>query len=156
MDSRSRPVRGSSSVGRLSSGILMAEKVESGCKTKRKELSQRERYKLALLIAWLGASVVMLLCLVAPLVVADDWILDNAPTCWRQAQYGESCSICGMTRAFVLISGGELARARVTNSLSIPVWAVFLINSVLFLLFVAARVAWRAERWRYNSPGLAS
>jgi hypothetical protein len=50
------------------------------------------------------------------------------------------CPLCGMTRAFVSISRGDLAQALEFNQCSIAVYGIFLANEVCVAAFMARRI----------------
>ena len=57
-----------------------------------------------------------------------------SPVCISKSLYGEECFMCGMTRAFVFISGGNFIKASELNSLSIYLFSVFAINTIVFII----------------------
>ena len=48
--------------------------------------------------------------------------------------YGEECFMCGMTRAFIEISGGNFFNAYNLNRLSLFLFSALVINSVVIII----------------------
>jgi len=72
-------------------------------------------------------------------------LLDLAPRCASQAKYGRPCLACGLTRGFWLISHGRFEQGAELNPASPAVYAVFVGNGVIALLY------WR-RYWRGKPP----
>jgi len=73
-------------------------------------------------------------CFLILLFVVPDLLLQAAPVCEWKIKYGAECFFCGMTRAFLFISGFNFSDAMRSNALSVPLFSVFVINEMLFLL----------------------
>lgn len=92
--------------------------------------------RLALLIAWLVFSAVMLFALAAPFLMPTATVERLSPDCMWRTRFGRPCPMCGMTRAFIAISNADFAGARKTNRWSCPLYASFVCNEIVALCFV--------------------
>lgn len=99
--------------------------------------------RLAFLVVWLILSGAILLILLAPLVLPAGTIATLLPPCEWQVRYGRPCPFCGMTTAFILISQGHFDAACRSNSLSIPLYTLFVLNEIGVVVWGANKVA----RW---------
>ena len=100
----------------------------------------------ALRIVWrllsLATGAILLLPFVLPQATLSGWI----PACPSQLQ-GESCPLCGMTRAFYLISDGEVAGALAANPMSLGLYVCFILNlAALLAVTLLKRKAAHATR----------
>jgi hypothetical protein len=68
-----------------------------------------------------------------------------APQCESKLREGQSCSLCGMTHAFVSISRGNLTDAAGHNPASLPLYAGILANQVCFALTATRRLRRRTQ-----------
>jgi len=109
---------------------------------------QQERI-LALKISWAIISIVILIILLLPFLMPEQQVYKLAPVCISKARYGLDCPACGMTRAFVAISAGDLSAAWQFNRGSPFLYAFFGLNSLLF-------VALSLGKRRFFSPFPAS
>ncbi|MNK56040.1 hypothetical protein D3C87_750650 [compost metagenome] len=86
----------------------------------------------ALRIVWrllsLGTVAILLLPFVVPQATLSGWI----PACEWQLQ-GKACPLCGMTRAFYLLSDGDLAGALSANPMSLGLMLCLVVNLAVFL-----------------------
>lgn len=102
-----------------------------------KEFSRQLRK--ALWIDWLVVSGVVLLLLAAPLALPQETLFALTPVCEWKAKYNAECPLCGMTRGFLDISRGDLARALEQNRGSVPLYAALLVNECLAAWFILRR-----------------
>ena len=86
----------------------------------------------SLLIAWGIISVLIISVLIVPFLINSDVILKNTPICPSKLN-NENCLLCGMTQAFIEISNGKFSTAHMFNQLSIPLYGLFIINSIIFV-----------------------
>jgi hypothetical protein len=89
--------------------------------------------RLALHCSWLIVSIPLLVAVILPLVAPASLIQAITPRCVWKVRFGRECPICGMTTAFVDIGRGAWRQAQVSNAGGIPVYAAFLLNSLLAL-----------------------
>ncbi len=99
----------------------------------------------ALVIAWLAATLALLPVLLAPFLLSPETIFAVAPICEARAR-GESCFLCGMTTAFVLIGHLRLDDAVRANHASIPLYAALVWNQCVAMWFVTWKIAARWPR----------
>ena len=92
----------------------------------------------ALAWVWRIAGVVVLCVLLTPFVLGEDPIARWTPVCQAKAQ-GRTCSLCGMTTAFLAVSRGGFRQAEAANAGAIPLYCAFLFNE----LWLAASVGRR-------------
>ena len=97
----------------------------------------------SLYYSWLILSVPILAAVILPLVASAPAIQAIAPHCVWKARFGRECPACGMTTAFLHIGRGAWRAASASNTAGIPLYAVFLFNSFLWL-----RPAVRFTRFR--------
>ncbi|MCX6248813.1 MAG: DUF2752 domain-containing protein [Bacteroidetes bacterium] len=96
--------------------------------------------KAALLIAWAILSVLAIFILLFPLVADKETVLRASPVCISKSQFNTECSFCGMTRAFIDITNGSFSAAWSLNKGSLFLYSLFLVNSILFLIFSVHRL----------------
>jgi hypothetical protein len=63
-----------------------------------------------------------------------------APTCVMKAQTGLSCSLCGMTTAFVHLADLDFQAALAAHRFSVHLWLLFVLNA-------GAAVIWAARQY---------
>jgi hypothetical protein len=89
--------------------------------------------KISLFLVWSILSIIILFILIAPLFLSQDSILKLAPYCVSRTKYNKECPLCGMSRAFIAISKGNLGVAYSANKAAIPTYLTFALNEVFFL-----------------------
>jgi len=100
----------------------------------------------ALRIVWrllsLASGAIVLLPFWLPQATLSSWI----PACPSQLQ-GAPCPLCGMTRAFYLISDGDFAGALAANPMSLGLYLCLVVNlAVLAAVTLLKRKAAHATR----------
>lgn len=93
----------------------------------------------SLRIVWLIVSFVILLILTTPFTLGSERAAKLAPVCQSRARFGRECAFCGMTTAFIAISGGRLRDAERSNHGSIPLYALFVVNELCVIAFVTGK-----------------
>lgn len=93
--------------------------------------------KTAMLIVWAVISIITTSIILFPLFADKQTVLVNAPTCISKSQFNIECSLCGMTRAFIEISTGNLREANRLNHVSLIVYMSFILNSIIFLSYIS-------------------
>jgi hypothetical protein len=82
---------------------------------------------------WCIISFFIFISLISPFLVSGSTLLSFIPVCPSVKYYGTSCIACGLTRSFISISNLHLSEALNSNSYSLYVYAVFLLNETLFI-----------------------
>ena len=103
----------------------------------------------ALIAAWLVASVVLLFALIAPYLVPEQTLFAASEVFAVPHRHGETCALCGMTRAFAAIARGDFAAALIYNRGAVALYGALLANP----LAVAAFLLRRMYKRRYHHAG---
>lgn len=85
----------------------------------------------ALLLAWLCLSGALLPVLLSPWLLPEATLFELAGRCKTGHAGGRTCPLCGMTRAFLLISRGQLDQAKRLNRASVPLYGGMVANDLL-------------------------
>ena len=94
----------------------------------------------ALTIAWLLLSACATALLLVPFIVAPDTLLQVSVLGRLPGEHDHAgCPVCGMTRAFVLIAGGQWSQASALNSGAVPLYVTLLANSVVAAWLIVSR-----------------
>ena len=96
--------------------------------------------KVALTSSWLIISSILLVIILSPYVWSDEALLSASEVLQFQHLNQERCPLCGMTRAFIAISRGDLDGAIDFNRWSIALYQILLANELLVSLFLISRV----------------
>jgi hypothetical protein len=102
---------------------------------------QKSEIKLALWITWLIVSGIILAVLLVPFIVTAETIGAAVPECEWKSKYGRECAFCGMTHAFIFISGGRFEQALDANKFSVLLYCILVLNELVLLLLLAKRLA---------------
>ena len=92
--------------------------------------------KFSLFLVWSILSMIIFFILIAPLFLSQDSILKLAPDCVSRTKYNKGCLLCGMSRAFIAISKGNLGVAYSANKAALPTYLTFALNEIFFLGFI--------------------
>ena len=98
----------------------------------------KQEIRAAFKIVWIIFSALALLVIVITAFSAET-LHEISPVCLSKSLYGEECFMCGMTRAFVEISEGNFINAYILNKLSIFLFSVMSLNSILFILYTVKK-----------------
>jgi hypothetical protein len=71
---------------------------------------------------------------------ADGILISKSSLYLKSAYFHHHCIFCGMSRAFISISMGNIDAALQINSLSIFLYSVFTINSIFSISFLTYKV----------------
>ncbi len=93
-----------------------------------------------LIAAWLVASAGLLFALVAPYLVPEQTLFSASAVFAVPHGRGETCALCGMTRAFAAIARGDFAAALLYNRGSVAFYGVLLANSLAVAAFLLRRM----------------
>ncbi len=86
--------------------------------------------KKAIFIVWIILSGIILITIATPFLFSTETINTFVPKCEWKEKYNKECSLCGMTRSFILISKGEIDKANKTNKFSLYLYLLFVINEI--------------------------
>ena len=113
-------------------------------KFKKDNVNQRNQLKYeqkqAILIVWTVITIISFLIIIFPLCADRQTVLKNSPTCISKSRFNIECCLCGMTRAFIEISNGNISSAISFNKGSIPLFFIILLNSVLYIFYLIFRI----------------
>ena len=98
----------------------------------------KKEIRAAFKIVWIIYSAIALL-VIAITVFSAGTLHEISPVCLSKSLNGEECFMCGMTRAFVEISEGNIINAYILNKLSIFLFSVMSLNSILFILYIVKK-----------------
>lgn len=91
-----------------------------------------KQVKQAFFIVWIVVSIAVFLILTASFVLTPETAGKLIPACeWKQ-NYDRECPLCGMTKSFMHIAGGELDLAREANRAGTFLYFLFLLNEISF------------------------
>ncbi len=69
-------------------------------------------------------------------VLYPETLISAAPVCYSKILFNTECFMCGMTRAFINISAGKFSEASDLNVMSIAVYFIFAVNTIVFLYYL--------------------
>lgn len=98
----------------------------------------KKEIRAAFKIVWIIYSAIALL-VIAITVFSAGTLHEISPVCLSKSLNGEECFMCGMTRAFIEISEGNIINAYILNKLSIFLFSVMSLNSILFILYTVKK-----------------
>ena len=96
--------------------------------------NRRNDLILTILLVWLIVSAGLFIVLVLPFVVPHHQLAQFIPECISQVKFQKPCAFCGMTTAFYAISRADFLEAYRLNSLSLFVYALFVLNTFCAIL----------------------
>ena len=97
-------------------------------------------FRTAVVSVWLICSALLLPALIAPHFVPEGTLVAASGVLQSSHHGQERCPLCGMTRAFIAISHGNLAAAVRLNQGSVALYGILLANEVGVAVFLARRV----------------
>jgi hypothetical protein len=103
----------------------------------------------SLYYSWLILSVPLLAAVLLPLTAPPSLIGAITPHCVWKTQFGRECLGCGLTTAFLHIGRGEWHAASGSNAAGIPLYAVFLLNSLFWMRWAARMTRFQLARFRH-------
>jgi hypothetical protein len=99
-----------------------------------------QEMKIAIAAAWLIISAILLSVFIAPYLLSENALL-SASGAFQLSHYDqEPCLLCGMTRAFVAISRGNLVEAVTFNDWSVALYGILLANELSAAIFLVSRI----------------
>jgi hypothetical protein len=94
--------------------------------------SRIERNK-AFFLTWLIVTIISLLIIVATYFIDSKEILLLTPNCSYKVLHNSECALCGMTRAFIKISSGDIKTALSLNRASVLLYFSSIVNLFVFI-----------------------
>lgn len=88
----------------------------------------------AIKIVWILYSALILIVILLT-IFSPETLYKISPVCYSISMFGTECFMCGMTRAFIEISGGNFSNAYDLNRLSLFLFSASLINSAILILY---------------------
>ena len=113
--------------------------------------------KIVIVLVWLIGSAVGLLPIIMPWMFSERVVLAISGA-MQAEHHDQPCSLCGMTRAFLAISRGDLHAAVSYNRGSVALFGTLLVNASLAVLFCVSclhRLLWVSPASR-GEPGVSS
>jgi hypothetical protein len=99
-----------------------------------------QQTRTAITSAWLIISAILLFVFPAPYLLSENALLSASGTIRFQHHEQESCPLCGMTRAFMAISRGNLFEAVTFNRWSVALYGILLANELSVAIFLVIRI----------------
>jgi hypothetical protein len=95
--------------------------------------------------AWWMISAILLAVILAPYLFSENSLLAASGALQVSHAPGETCGLCGMTRAFLAISRGDFSEAVRLNGASVILFGIILANELWIAFFLTKRI------WKYAS-----
>ena len=99
-----------------------------------------QEMRVAITSAWLIVSAILLSVFMAPYFLSESTLLYASEAFALPHHNQEPCFMCGMTRAFIAISRGNLAEAVTFNRWSVALYGILLANELSAAIFLASRI----------------
>ena len=106
----------------------------------------------ALIWVWLLLSAFLLSVILAPFLLSEATLLSVSAIVQWPHQSQVTCSLCGMTRAFIALSQGHLNEAVHFNQRSVALYGLLLANILGAAIFLGSRI----HKLRVSRLGSAS
>lgn len=90
--------------------------------------------------AWLTASAVLLFIAIAPYLVPEQTLFAASEAFKVPHRNGETCALCGMTRAFAALARGDLTAALLYNRGAVAFYGALLANQLVVAFFLLRRM----------------
>ena len=94
----------------------------------------------SLTAAWLVASAMLLCTLIAFYLVPEKTLFSASEAFKVPHRGGETCALCGMTRAFAAIARGDFAAALIYNQGAVAFYGALLANQLVVAFFLLRRM----------------
>ncbi|WP_369426754.1 DUF2752 domain-containing protein [Profundicola chukchiensis] len=88
--------------------------------------------------------------LILPFLVDSKIILQISPTCTYKTQFNLECFFCGMSRAFIEISKGNLSSAISLNRGSLFLFILFSINIIIFSIYFIYKTFQKGKNYQIS------
>ncbi len=96
-----------------------------------------QEVKVAIASVWLITSAFLSSVLIAPHLLSEIALLSVSAALQSPHHEHGPCFLCGMTRAFLAISRGDLTEAAAFHRWSVALYAIFFVNGMLAAIFVS-------------------
>ena len=99
--------------------------------------------------AWLVASAMLLFVLIALYFIPEKTLFAASEAFKVPHRSGETCALCGMTRAFAAIARGDFATALIYNRGAVAFYGALFTNQLVVAFFLLSRM----HKRRYHHAG---
>jgi hypothetical protein len=106
---------------------------------KQKQMMAQEM-KVAITSVWLIISAILMIMFITLYLLPESALLAASGAFQLPHHDQKQCLLCGMTRAFIAISRGNLADAVTFNNWSVTLYGMFLVNELSTAIFLASRI----------------
>lgn len=96
--------------------------------------------RIAITAAWLIASAILLSMLISSHFLSESALLSASAALQLSHHEQGQCFFCGMTRAFIAISHGNLTQGIALNRWSVALYGTILANGALAAVFVSSLI----------------
>lgn len=108
-----------------------------------------EQVRKASVLAWLIVTGIIVVILLTPYILPERMILSGAYRCRSPEHTAGRCALCGMTRAFLDISRGNVEKALSYNHSSLLLYSLFVANELFAFLYIGRKIRkWHILRSR--------
>jgi len=95
--------------------------------------------KISIKIVWWILSAISIITACSIFILPDEFFMKIS--CMLSSGHGDGhCILCGMTRASIAISKGDLRQAIYLNKISLTLFSLLLLNSFAFLIFAGINI----------------
>ena len=99
--------------------------------------------------AWLVASALLLFLVISLYFVPEKTLFAASEAFKMPHRSGETCALCGMTRAFAAIARGDFATALIYNRGAVAFYGALFANQLVVAFFLLRRM----HKRRYHHAG---
>ena len=89
---------------------------------------------------WLVASAMLLFILITPYLVSEKTLFSVSEAFKVPHRSGETCALCGMTRAFAALARGDFAAALIYNRGAVAFYGALFANQLVVAFFLLSRI----------------
>ena len=89
---------------------------------------------------WLVASAMLLFILITPSLVSEKTLFSLSEAFKVPHRSGETCALCGMTRAFAALARGDFATALIYNRGAAAFYGALFANQLVVAFFLLSRI----------------
>jgi len=91
--------------------------------------------KRAFLLVWCIVSILSIIILLFPIFFSPQTVLNTSPQCISKSTIKNECSLCGMTRAFIEISHGNIQNGLLLNRGSVALFFGMALNIMICISY---------------------
>src|SRR4030066_2199807 len=99
-----------------------------------------QEIRVAITSVWLIISAILLTMFIALYLLSESTLLSASGALQLSHHDQEPCLLCGMTRAFIAISRGNLADAVTFNDWAVALYDIFLANELSTAILLASLI----------------